>query len=169
MEQKTTVQTNQTLLDIAVNGGRSVEAVFELMLQNALPITAQLDPGQILNANFTGLSFPVLANAFKGVYVDGQINPIARINQNLIDIALQEAGAVEAVIDLMMLNNLSITHILNAGQTLGFQMQDQYKTDQQSYFKGNNIRPATGSTLAEGIEYLEGIDYWAVQEDFIIS
>jgi hypothetical protein len=169
MVQKITVQSNQNLLSIATGDGRSIEAVLDIMTQTGLSITSMLEPGQSISFDLTGKKYETPPSAYRGVYVAGALSIAVRNNQNLIDIAFQEAGSLEGLIDLMKLNGLSVTQVLNAGQALTFQMDDRYLTDTLAYIKGKNLRPATGRTAVEGVEYLEGIDYWAIQEDFIVS
>lgn len=169
MVQKITVQNNQSLIDIAIKDGRTAEAVLDLMQQTGLSITAMLEPGYLVEFDITGKRYETTPNAFRGVFVPGSLSVAVRNNQNLMDIAIQEAGTVEAVLDLMKLNGQPITEVMNTGHQLSFVMDDKYLTDTQSYYKGKNLHPATGNTQTEAVEYLEGIGYWTIQQDFRVS
>lgn len=67
-------------------------------------------------------------------------------NQNLLDIALQEYGSVEGVINLVVANNRSITDDLFAGDELIIDADpvDQLMLD---FYRKNQIKPATGVPL----------------------
>jgi hypothetical protein len=90
-----------------------------------------------------------------------------RNNQTLLDIAIQEAGSIEAAIDLIEQNNLSITDQLTPASNLEF-TESVSNVDIKSYFKGNNLRPATGLSLS-GPEVKSGISVWKIGVDFKIS
>lgn len=89
----------------------------------------------------------------------------ARDRQTLLDIAMQESGTAEEAFALAVANGLSVT-------------QDLYNTQQLvstpvvnalvvNTFKRENRKPATGETLLSDDD--EGIDFWAIEEDFIIQ
>ena len=63
--------------------------------------------------------------------------------QSLFDIALQEFGTVEAVFDIALLNELSVTDSLDAGTELS--LPSSTDTDELilKHYKKNNIKPAT--------------------------
>lgn len=90
-----------------------------------------------------------------------------RNNQSMFDLAIQEAGTVEAISDLMDQNNISPTDDLAPGDKLVLEAIIT-STDIQRYFKSNNIHPATGITTIGEAEQT-GISVWAVNEDFIIE
>ncbi len=82
--------------------------------------------------------------------------------QSLFDIAVQECRSTEAAIDIALRNGLSITDRLQVGDLLKI---DRAKKSVII------INPATeiddidyASTIAN-----EGIEFWAIEEDFIIS
>ena len=87
--------------------------------------------------------------------------------QNLLDIAVQETGTLETVFELAAYNGLSITEVVSPGTGLEIPETDTV-TDVYNYYKANKIWPASGNDLTE-IEILEGIDYWAVNVDFIVN
>ncbi len=90
--------------------------------------------------------------------------------QNLLDIALQGTGTIESVFEIGLKNNVSITDEIVPGTTIeipDFLLQNK---DVLNYYNQNLILPATGSNDENiGVEILEGIDYWAIGDTFIVS
>lgn len=84
--------------------------------------------------------------------------------QSLFDIAIQKSGAVESVFDLAVTNDLSITGPLFAGQELiDAPVRDQ---DIAGYYRVKGLTPATALNAGENGE---GIEFWAIERDFIVS
>ena len=69
-----------------------------------------------------------------------------RAGQSLMDVALQEYGALEPVFDLARLNNISPTEVMSAGNSLE---RTDIVPDRQmeKYCKDNQISPATDETV----------------------
>ena len=86
----------------------------------------------------------------------------------MFDLAFQENGAIEAVVDLMKQNGLEVTAQLAPGDTVTLS-DGAVSDDINGYYKGNNLHPATGMTGAPTGIGAEGISYWAIGVDFIIS
>lgn len=90
-------------------------------------------------------------------------------NQSLFDIAIQTLGSAEAAFDIALANNISITDDLEVGQTLQIPqaVTDYVRKQTVNYYKINDIKPATAidSTMAVP----EGIEFWAIEYDFVIS
>ena len=64
-------------------------------------------------------------------------------NQGLLDIALQEFGDVRAGFDIALLNGLSLSDPLYAGQRLLMPQSPYQQRDIQAYYRAKGIRPAT--------------------------
>ena len=78
--------------------------------------------------------------------------------QSLLDIALQHAGGAEAVFDLGIGQQLVATPILSKEVT--------------NYYAVHNICPATAitnDTINEILGDGEGIEFWAIEYDFVVS
>jgi len=89
-------------------------------------------------------------------------------NQCLPDIALQAFGSAESVFDIAEANNISITEDLNAGQILKIPASSAFVQRRVAeYYAVNGIIPATAITNENQIA--EGIGFWAIEYDFIIS
>jgi hypothetical protein len=88
--------------------------------------------------------------------------------QSLFDIAVQACGSVEAVLDVASLNGMAITDILTPGSALS--APDSLNLSISEYYRLNKLRPATDIT-AENMDKLrnEGIDYWALEVDFVVQ
>ncbi len=85
--------------------------------------------------------------------------------QNLLDIAVQAAGSVEAVLEIAAANGMSITDTLKPGTILSIpQVADRQVAD---YYAANALKPATGN-LPDNIG-AGGIGYMAIGVDFVVS
>lgn len=88
--------------------------------------------------------------------------------QSLLDLAIQHTGSVENAFDLALANGLSLTDDLEAGDWLVANSQElKANKDILSYYTAKNIQPATAITAA--VEQPQGISYWAIGINFIIS
>ncbi|MDR3227757.1 MAG: LysM domain-containing protein [Prevotellaceae bacterium] len=87
--------------------------------------------------------------------------------QTLLDIAVQEMGSAEAVFELAAANNLSITDALENGQILQIPQSANNYVQRQvvKYYNVNKINPATAIENATP----EGIEFWAIEYDFVIN
>jgi len=85
--------------------------------------------------------------------------------QNLLDIAVQHTGSTEAVFLLAMENGLGITDELTPGMVLNPVPVQNRRV--RNYFANNNLKPATAITADDMIE--EGIEFWYVEYDFVVS
>lgn len=92
-------------------------------------------------------------------------------NQSLLDLAIQHTGAVENAFAIAVANGLSITDELEAGENIGLTAYDiQQNKDILSYYTAKKLQPATGlSSQQLSNDKPQGIDYWAIQMDFVVS
>lgn len=92
--------------------------------------------------------------------------------QSLFDIAIQELGSVEGVFELAEKADVGLTDELVVGVLLNAPV-DPLDRQVVDYYKANRIRPATAitrdNTSAGGDILMEGIEFWAVEYDFIVS
>jgi len=86
--------------------------------------------------------------------------------QSLFDIAIQECGSVEAVTAIAVLNDISVTDDLQVGQLLQIPMPVNKQV--AKYYKSHNLKPATAGNL-DFTNKDEGIGYWRIGIDFIVS
>lgn len=81
--------------------------------------------------------------------------------QTLPDIAIQHAGDLLAWPLIASLNNIDLTSLITAGDKLLIPLPVSKSVADEFAKKG--FQPATGD------EFLEGIDYWAITYEFIVS
>ena len=90
--------------------------------------------------------------------------------QSTLDLALQHCGSLEAAFDLALLNNVSITDDLLDGQKLD--IPAALSKDVTKYYAVHDIRPATAITTEAINEIIcsgEGVEFWAIEYDFVVS
>lgn len=91
--------------------------------------------------------------------------------QSLWDIALQETGDITGAWELAELHGLSLTEELQVGQ----EMEEVPVKNRQlaAYYALHGIYPATAITIesesGDGALLLEGIEFWGIGYDFIVS
>jgi hypothetical protein len=92
-------------------------------------------------------------------------------NQSLLDVAIRHCGTVEAVVDIAILNNISITDDLVPGQLIALPAKDYGNQEVINYFSGNKIDPATALTEEHTalIEGNSGIGFWEIGNNFIVQ
>lgn len=91
------------------------------------------------------------------------------VKQSLLDIAIQCCGSVEAVFDIAVLNDLSITDELVVGKAI--QCDTVADVNIANYYRNRNLKPATALSLDDKITLTtnEGISYWAINDDFVVQ
>jgi hypothetical protein len=86
--------------------------------------------------------------------------------QNLLDICLQYYGSIEALPDLCDANKLNMDSVLTTGQVL--LLDDALVRDQEvvNYYAEvlGNYQVNTGDDQGA-----EGIGYWTIEQDFVVS
>lgn len=91
--------------------------------------------------------------------------------QTWLDIALQELGDMERAMEIALLNDRSITDELQAGEEL---MVPDFDTEKRSIiqlFRNTANRPASSDTFSAAASGTigEGIEFWAIEHDFVVS
>ncbi|EKB58418.1 hypothetical protein [Bergeyella zoohelcum] len=92
-------------------------------------------------------------------------------NQSILDIALQHTGSVENAFALALANGLSLTDDLAVGNWLIADSQELNANKEiLNYYQSKSVQPATAiSGKQEAGSQLEGVGYWAIKTEFIIS
>lgn len=92
-------------------------------------------------------------------------------NQSLQDIALQYCGTIEAMADIVKLNNLSWTPDLVPGQIIQIPSKDYGFQEVVNFFTLNKIQPANALTDEDKalIEGNSGIGFWEIENNFIVQ
>jgi hypothetical protein len=90
--------------------------------------------------------------------------------QTWLDIAMQELGDIERTIELAQLNGRSITDALEAGEILNVPDFDTSRRSIVQLFRNNANKPASGDNMiADTGTVGEGIEFWAIENDFVVS
>lgn len=94
---------------------------------------------------------------------------IVKNGQSLFDIALQMCGNAESAFDLALMNGLAVSDELTNGQVLELPAVAEKQIVQQ--YAVDNVFPATAITADQYNETIEGegIEFWGIGFDFIIS
>ncbi len=93
-------------------------------------------------------------------------------NQSLLDIAIQWTGSVANVFLIAQANGLAVSDELVAGSELTIPDTVVLDTDIKTYYTSRAIQPATAITtiIDDNTEpKLEGIGYWIIGDDNIVS
>lgn len=90
--------------------------------------------------------------------------------QSIFDIALQHCGSNDAAWDIAQLNGISLTDDIAPGTTL--KIPEVVKPRIVTFYQAQRHVPATNITTQEAVEQTiggEGIGFWAIGIDFIVS
>ena len=86
-------------------------------------------------------------------------------HQTLLDVALQFCGGTDAFFSLANYNGFALTDDVAPGTELVLPEIVDYKN--QRFFKDSIYKPITGQLATSDI--LGGIEFWAIETDFIVS
>ena len=88
--------------------------------------------------------------------------------QSIFDIAVQYGGSVEAVFEIAAASDISITDELTMDRPLTMDSKGPYSKGMNplvsEYFRTHRLYPATGD-----VKMGEGIEFWAIEYDFLID
>lgn len=88
--------------------------------------------------------------------------------QTIIDIAAQELGDLERSYEIAQMNGMNLTDELTAGEMINVPDADISKRNIISLFADAANAPASDSPESN-TDRLEGIDYWIIENDFIVQ
>lgn len=179
----------QTLLDLALEYTGSLDACMAIAMSNGVALTDLPANVNIMQdivtpsvvehykqnyAPATGGSYiePTEDGAGDSIHINIKTTPptkqvTVKDQQNLLDVAIELYGGIEAAFDLALLNSINVTD-----DVVGMLLSDRAKTVDPSVVKTyqrNQIKPATA--YIDNIEggTMEGIGYWAIEMDFVVS
>lgn len=84
--------------------------------------------------------------------------------QSMLDLALQLYGSTEGLLDLCLLNNLSVNERLTPGQRILYDESKIRNTSAVAFYKREFPRVNTGRAKNP-----DGIGYWVIESDFTVS
>lgn len=86
-------------------------------------------------------------------------------HQTLIDIAIEHCGSTDAFFVLANGNGVGLTDDIDPGSELI--LPDTVDFRNQRYFQSSVFKPITGPIIIADV--LGGIEFWAIETDFIVS
>lgn len=91
--------------------------------------------------------------------------------QTLVDIVIQELGDADRTVEVAELNEMNITDELTAGDMITVPDFDVSKRAIVNAFINDAFKPASGigNDEDELVIPLTGIDYWAIENDFVVQ
>jgi len=159
-----TVSGDISLADVAVLKYGNLEALFDIAAANGLNADAVPVAGAI-NLPVLDIKSKAGRRNTSGVVISPFIK--ASADQALVDLAIQAGGSVEAIFDVASLNSLnSLTDDLIIGNSY-------YKPsviNNTVIVKLNGFKPASAGSVPETQlpPVQEGIDYWIIENNFIV-
>lgn len=171
---KTTIVSNQSVIDVSIQEYGDVRSIPGFLSTNKLGITETIVSGsKVLIENnpwkrkdivqyFSGkrqkvttalVSTPVLNTGTVNIVPDvgygfrENIETVIVSNQSVIDVVIQEYGDVQALVDLLLNNNISITSSLIPGAKI-FKSDSSYKNETvRNYYIANRQKIATNKVV----------------------
>ncbi len=91
--------------------------------------------------------------------------------QTWADIAMQELGDAERQLELAFINGRSLTDVLQSGEVIEVPAFDLSKKQTVQLFTNSANKPASGDNfiLPGTVQPGEGIEFWAIENDFVVS
>lgn len=173
MSKQTIIQSNQTLMDLVIQNYGNVEAYFDFIVANGISVTNIAVTGtkfnvpnsdkinREINEYFSKRSIhPATKTSqsitgFTDIIFEAptiSLNEVRVIvHQTLTDIALQETGTAESLVEFAVLNNISITDLLEVGTEINAKVNTQ-DIEILTYYKKHNIKPATADKIVVPID-----------------
>jgi hypothetical protein len=169
MASNVKILPGMNMADAALLSAGSMEDLFLLAQANGKSLTDDLEPGEILipsGQKYRPSTPPIIADP-----VSKPVQSMA--GQTLLDSAIQQVGGMDGLFILARLNGFSVTHDLTDGQQLEYPLTPVNR-QVQTAFQNNGWKPASATTQVKAgdpppVNQLEGVDYWGIEIDFIIS
>ncbi|MBS2100716.1 LysM peptidoglycan-binding domain-containing protein [Carboxylicivirga linearis] len=169
MYTKTSILPGETLFDVAVRVYGHTQGAKQLAADNDISMTDVLTPGMELKIDdsISFKSLKAITIAMQTTELPNQA--VAEPYQNMFDLALQLYGSLQGVFQLAKDNDKDMTSEINPGEILKGR-KDPIDKLVYEFYKGRGIKPATGLTSEESADIKpEGIEFWAIEFDFIVS
>lgn len=91
-------------------------------------------------------------------------------NQSFLDIAVQHTGSVINAFPIAVANNMSVSEELIPGTVLQVPESVEYDTEIKDYYQSKGLKPASKIEDEKiAIIPLSGINYWIIEENFIVE
>lgn len=161
------VAPGENLFDVVVSKYGSMEALFDVAELNGVGVTGELAPGAMVDCDesITIASGTIKIPTAIAMPYDSDL---AEPGQSIFDMTVQLYGDIEGLFDLTEKNGLPLTGELKPGTLV--KANTPADKNMRNILKAQQIKPATIVNAAEAAEITpEGIGYWAIEIDFIIS
>lgn len=153
---------------MAVRNYGHLQGVTQLAFDNGISLTQEVSAGDKLKVNKqVSFDLPVVTIQQQTTIAPNQL--IVEPWQNIFDIAVQAYGDLSGLVNLTADNLKSLTGNIVPGETLKTRnvVINKLVVD---FIKGKGIKIATGLAPEKDAELKpEGIEYWAIEYDFIVS
>lgn len=92
-------------------------------------------------------------------------------NQSFFDLAIRYCGTALTAFEISKVNAIAVTKDLVPGEEIEIPEELIMNKEIVSYFESRNHQPATAwhGDRATEVQLLEGISYWTVNLDFVVS
>ena len=162
-----TIEPGTNLFDAVVIQYGSIEALFDVAQLNGVGVTGELPPGQVVKCDNT-IAVPSIQVVIPTAASTPYDSELAEPGQSIFDMAVQLYGGIEGVFDLAEKNGIRLTGELNAGTLV--KASTPVNKNMRAIIKALQIKPATIVSESEAADITpEGIGYWAIGIDFIVS
>lgn len=95
---------------------------------------------------------------------------MTRNGQNLLDIAIQATGDAAEALSIAISNGICLTDDLIVEQEIDIPDDIEGDENVKAYYRDRGYKPATGVTPSdESTAPFEGIEYWGIEYDFVVS
>jgi hypothetical protein len=159
----------QDIIDQVITNYGNAESVIKFCLENGIDINNDMTPGDRALIDAT-LKFQSTGAIILPV-VEKPLNKslIVVENQNLIDLALQEYGSVEGLVQLLNDNSIDINIGVNSGSEILIGNGKIVSKDLVALLKKQNIQIATDRTQGASPSVPLGIGYMIIESTFIVG
>ena len=89
--------------------------------------------------------------------------------QTWLDLAVQETGDATRAMEMAILNDVSMTDSLTAGESVLAPDPERGKKSVVLLFTDKANAPASEDIVGEMKSNGEGIEYWAIEKDFVVQ
>jgi len=160
------VLAGMTIPDAVIASAGSLEDLIAFCQLNGIGITDDLSAGETLQS--TGLSYEPASSITNSQLITAPVKIMP--GQTPPDMAIQMLGSLEALVELAVLNGISVTADLTIGELLNYSLTP-YSQQVAQLYQVNGWHPASGLTIpGPGTPVLlSGIGYWALEYDFVVQ
>ncbi len=167
MTKSINIKAGENLFDAAIRMYGDMSGLLHLVEFNNVGFTDEIRAGQVISGDDISFEKKTVNVILLTEIIPNSIEVEA--GQSLFDIAVQEYGSIEGLFHLTQDNNLSLTEELEPAKSISVRTEAS-KQNVVDFFKGRNLKPATGLTPTENEQLKpEGIEYWAIEYDFVVS